>query len=138
MATSARSVKILGWALSIALAGCGGGGGGPAATTPPPGGTAPPPTPPPAGDTNLRTLGLSSGALDQQFQPGLTSYTATLGYFDNAVRLQLQPADSAAAVRVNGTAVTADTSQRIELSEGQNAIDIAVQNGSVQKTYSSR
>src|SRR5687767_11621536 len=77
MATSARSLKILGWALSIALAGCGGGGGGPAATTPPPGGSAPPPTPappppPPPADTNLSTLGLSIGALDQQLQPGLT------------------------------------------------------------------
>jgi trimeric autotransporter adhesin len=136
MATSARSLTILAWALSMALAGCGGGGSGPAATTPPPGGTAPPPPPPPAGDTNLTTLGLSVGALDQQFQPGLTSYTATLGYLDNAVHVELQPADSAATVRVNGTAVTANASQRIELSEGQNAIDIAVQNGSVQKTYS--
>ena len=74
------------------------------------------------------TLGLSIGALDQQFQPGQTNYTAKLGYLDNAVRVELQRADPAAVVRVNGTAVAAGTSQRIALSEGQNAIDVAVEN----------
>ena len=139
MATSSRYFSVLGVMLSIAVAGCGGGGGYGSAPTPAPPTTPPttPPTPPPAGgDTNLTTLGLSIGGLEQQFQPSLTSYTAKVGYLDNAVRIELRPADPAAVVRVNGTTVATGTSERIALSEGQNAIDIVVQNGSVQKTYS--
>jgi trimeric autotransporter adhesin len=123
MANLSRSLASL-WIFSVVLAGCGGGG------------SEPPSAPPPAAaDTNLTTLGLSVGALDQQFQPGLTSYTARVGYLDNVVRVELRASDPAAVVRVNGTTVATGNAARIALAEGQNAIDIVVQNGSAQKDY---
>ena len=88
------------------------------------------------GDTNLTTLALSTGALDQQFQPTLTSYTATVGYLDNAVRLGCSPRIPPRSFALTAHYCAVQSSQRIALSEGQNAIDVAVQNGSVQKNYS--
>jgi trimeric autotransporter adhesin len=127
------SQLVWAFSVSIALAACSGGGGSASAPSVPPPSAPPPPA---GGDTNLATLGLSIGALDQQFQPSQTSYTAKVGYLDNAVRVQVQPSDPAAVVRVNGAAVGTGTSERIALAEGQNAIDIVVENGSAQKSYS--
>ncbi|MBB6096268.1 hypothetical protein HNQ60_005190 [Povalibacter uvarum] len=134
------------WALSFVLAGCGGSGGSsetpePTSPAPPPPPAPPPETPPPepppaAADTNLSSLGLSIGELDQQFQPGVTNYTAKVRYLDNAVRIHAQASDPDAVVRVNGKAVTSGATERISLSEGQNEIDIVVENDTEEKNYS--
>ncbi len=101
-------------------------------------GETPPPdidaTPPASGtvDTNdptaLRTLDLADGRLTQTFDPGSTSYDASVSYLTTSTQITAVPSDPGATVHIGDTTVTApDYSTEIPLREGSNKVEITVE-----------
>jgi len=83
--------------------------------------------PPPSTNANLDSLVLSVAALDQPFDPTLTDYTATAGYFGSSTRVVAIPEDAGATLLLNGTALTAGTpSDPVPLLVGDNALNVDV------------
>ena len=76
----------------------------------------------------LSSLSLTSAPLDQVFQSSLNTYTATVGYLANLIKITATTADAGATVSVNGTNVDINNeSQLLPLNEGLNtAINIVV------------
>jgi hypothetical protein len=75
----------------------------------------------------LATLTISSGSLDQYFQPGLTEYTSTQGFLVSHLRITAQANDERAAVSIAGFASTiGKMSTRVALAVGDNSFHITV------------
>lgn len=88
---------------------------------------------------SLSALTLAHASLDQIFQDIQTSYTASVNFLVNSVRVNATLSDSGASMTVNGVAASSgvDTAP-IYLAEGSNMINIAVTapGGGVTITYS--
>ncbi len=86
----------------------------------------PPPAPPPA-DATLQSLTLSTGALDQTFDPAVSAYTAAATFLTTSIRVTATTTDAAASVEVNGAPVASGAaSEAIPLDEGVNMINVEV------------
>jgi len=86
----------------------------------------PPPAPPPA-DATLQSLTLSTGALDQTFDPAVSAYTAAATFLTTSIRVTATATDAAASVEVNGAPVASGAaSEAIPLDEGVNMINVEV------------
>ena len=86
----------------------------------------PPPAPPPA-DATLQSLTLSTGALDQTFDPAVSAYTAAATFLTTSIRVIATATDAAASVEVNGAPVASGAaSEAIPLDEGVNMINVEV------------
>ncbi|MEX0731784.1 MAG: cadherin-like beta sandwich domain-containing protein [Aquisalimonadaceae bacterium] len=101
--------------LTVLLTGCSGGSGVGDETNP-------------HSPASLSALTLSSGNLDQIFQPVLTTYTTTQGFLSQSLRVIPTAVDPAATITVNGEPVdSGQASQAIPLEEGaETVITIAV------------
>ncbi|WP_222429929.1 cadherin-like beta sandwich domain-containing protein [Paenibacillus cremeus] len=78
-------------------------------------------------NADLSNLTLSAGALTPAFASSTTSYTTSVGNSVYGITVTPTVADSAATVKVNGTAVTSGTaSGTINLSVGSNTITVLV------------
>jgi len=78
-------------------------------------------------DASLSDLTLSAGALDQAFQSGQYSYTATVSYTVTSTVVTPTTSDANATVTVDGTAVNSGSaSGSISLIEGDNTITVVV------------
>ncbi len=89
-------------------------------------------------NADLSALSLSSGILDQPFDPDVTSYTADVVNEVASIAVTPTVADGTATVTVNGTLVSSGTaSGAIALSVGDNTINVVVtaQDGITTKTY---
>ena len=87
-------------------------------------------------NTDLSSLAISEGALDQIFQSSNLSYTATVGYLAKSINVVPVTEDANANVSINN--VTSSTNgTRVSLDPGLNTINIIVTaaNGLDQSTY---
>lgn len=98
---------------------------------------APPPPPlpqvhrmmraPAESNAGLSALTISSGSLDQYFQPGLTEYTSTQGFLVSHLRITAQANDERASVTIGSDAPAAGrAAARIPLAVGVNTVHIVV------------
>lgn len=86
----------------------------------------------------LSSLGLSAGALSPTFTSGTTAYTASVPYTTTSLTVTPTLVDSAASVKVNGSAVASgNASGSIALNVGSNTITVVgtAQDGSSTSTY---
>ena len=89
-------------------------------------------------DASLKTLTLSAGTLTPEFDPGTTSFKATVPYETDGITVTPTANSSAAKIKVNDTAVESGAvSGEISLDIGQNRVTILVtaQDTSVTRTY---
>jgi len=84
--------------------------------------------PPPLGtDASLASIEVSTGDLDQVFDPGINDYTATTTYLGEATNIVAKANDANATVSINGaTAVTGEASETVVLSDGPNLVTVTV------------
>jgi hypothetical protein len=93
---------------------------------------------PPSDDARLLNVQFSHGPLDQYFYDGLSDYTGQVGFLVASTRLSIKPSDPSATVAVNGsTTRSGQLSDRLELIEGENTIDIKVtaEDGTTTREY---
>ena len=85
----------------------------------------------------LSSLSISVGNLDQIFQPNQSSYTATIGYLAQSIKVKATSTKANATITVNGIPIGSDNiSQSISLNEGTNTpINIVVTIGAINKLY---
>jgi len=77
--------------------------------------------------SSLSDLTLSSGSLDQLFQPTLFDYTAGVNFLVASVSITATATDSNAALTINGKSVpNGQPSDLIALAEGENTISVVV------------
>ncbi|MFI5138431.1 MAG: cadherin-like beta sandwich domain-containing protein, partial [Sphingobacteriales bacterium] len=89
-------------------------------------------------DASLSNLTASSGAFDQFFAPGITSYAQTVPYTTSGITVTPTTNNPKATVTVNGNAVTSGSaSGPISLNVGPNTITVTgkAQDGVTTKTY---
>lgn len=89
-------------------------------------------------NANLSGLTVSSGSLNEAFDPNTTSYTHDAGSGTTSLKVTPTTADSKSTVTVNGTAVeSGQESAEISLTTGSNMITIIVtaEDSTVTKTY---
>ncbi len=86
-------------------------------------------------NADLKALSLSDVILSPEFDSGITSYTATVGFLSVATTIQIEVSLSGATVHINETAVTGPFS--LDLSEGDNEILVTVTapDGIITKDY---
>lgn len=86
-------------------------------------------------DASLSSL-TANITLDQSFQSTLTEYTATVGFLQSVLSVQIVPTNNKASVTLNGNPITNDSEQTISLSEGINniAFEVTAENGT-KETY---
>jgi hypothetical protein len=78
-------------------------------------------------NARLDNISLSSGSLDQLFQPSQTTYTATVGYLINSLSVTAWTEDEQAGLQVNGVStLSGAASSAIALNEGANTITLKV------------
>jgi hypothetical protein len=114
-ATTACLISVL------ALAACGGGGHNKKSTDGTDG-------PPPLGvDASLANLDVSTGHLDQVFNPGIHDYSATTTYLGGATTITATANDVKATVSINGaTAVAGAASESVVLEGGANLVTVSI------------
>ncbi len=90
----------------------------------------------PSGNNNLRELIISEGTLTPGFDEDVVSYTVSVGNKVSNIRVTAIAADSKATVKINGNPVTSGVAESINLSVGDNVIEVVVtaEDGS-EKTY---
>jgi sugar lactone lactonase YvrE len=89
-------------------------------------------------DATLSALALSAGTLAPAFDPGTTSYTATVAYGTTSLTVKPTVNQSNATITVNGkTVASATASGAISLSVGANTITtiVTAQDGTTTQTY---
>jgi hypothetical protein len=118
---------------ALALSACGGGGGNSRTVNEP---EVPPPL---SSDTSLASLEVSTGDLDQVFDPGIKDYTATTTYLGRATNIIATANHGNATVSINGAAaVTGEASETIVLADGPNlvTVNITAEDGVTSDSYS--
>lgn len=85
----------------------------------------------------LNSLSIVDENLDQIFQANQTSYSATVGFLSESIKVKATAAEADASITVNTVAIGADDlSQSIVLTEGaETQISIVVSQNAVTKTY---
>lgn len=79
------------------------------------------------GNARLSALNLSAGALEQIFQPGLKSYTASVSLLRPTTTVTVTAEDPAATLTVEGHAVASGVaSRKLTLDQGRNELDVVV------------
>ncbi|MBL0386542.1 cadherin-like beta sandwich domain-containing protein [Tumebacillus sp. ITR2] len=91
----------------------------------------------PSSNADLGNLTLNKGTILPTFTPGTTTYATSVSYRTISLDLTPTTADNTATLKLNGTAVTSGTAQRIYLQEGLNTftIQVTAQDNTTQKTY---
>lgn len=122
---SGHNGRLLPVLLSVLIAGCGGGGSDSAISL--------------SSNAELQDLALSSGALDQIFQPSQVDYTSTQGFLAASIRVIPTAADSGATIEIEGLPVgLGQASPVIQLVAGEEAlvaIEVTAADGINTKTY---
>ncbi|WP_080834903.1 cadherin-like beta sandwich domain-containing protein [Cohnella massiliensis] len=94
---------------------------------------------PPGSDADLSGLTLSSGTLTPNFEPGRTSYSASVGHLVDRITVTPTVSDTKATVTVNGVAAASgEPSEDIPLSAGSGntiAIEVTAEDGTSTRTY---
>ncbi len=94
--------------------------------------------PPPSSNASLLDLTLSGTQLDQIFDPGMFSYTASLGYFGASLRVLAEPEDAGATLTLNGAPLPANVpGDYLPLAVGSNALELVVtaEDGVTSRSY---
>jgi trimeric autotransporter adhesin len=94
--------------------------------------------PPPSTNAALASLTLTVAPLDQIFDPTLTGYTASAGFFGTSTRVVAAPEDANATLELNGAALAAGGSSAvIPLAVGSNTLTVRVtaEDGTTFRTY---
>jgi ketosteroid isomerase-like protein len=94
--------------------------------------------PPPSDNPALAALELTATELDQIFEGGITSYTASVGHFGASTRVVAEPAEPRAEMELAGEMLSAgEPSVYLPLAPGPNTVELAVtaEDGSVTRTY---
>lgn len=80
---------------------------------------------------NLSALRIGSLTLTPEFNPGVTSYTASTSNATNAVTATPEDAAASVAVKLNGE----ETASPVTWATGENVLSLEVTNGDAKKTY---
>jgi len=90
------------------------------------------------GAVRLASLSLSTGKLDQVFQPTVRDYTATVVPFTSTIQVRAVAEDPDATVTVNGSVVIpGEASNKITIDTGSKTISVVINadNGAIRATY---